>query len=265
MDNTMSSSRILEQRAAVVTGAGQGIGAAIARRLAAEGAHVYVTDIDRGKAERVAREINAAGGSSQPERMDISSAAEAAALAAVIQARDNRLDILVNNAGIEDSVGFPELTMEHYRKITSINLDGALIVSMALLPLIRQSAAGRIVHMSSIQGLRGWPGATSYQVAKGALVNLTRSMACDLAPFKITVNAIAPGFVDTPMCIRPDGSHEHNDPWYQEIYIKWGRIPLRRAALPEDIAGPTLFFCSDDSRYVTGQTLLVDGGVSATF
>lgn len=261
----MAGAGILNQRVAVVTGAGQGIGAAVARRLAAEGAHVYVTDIDLGKAGRVAAEIKSAGGSAEAQRMDISSAEEAAALAAMIQARDKRLDILVNNAGIEDSIGFADLTMEHYRKITSVNLDGALIVSMALLPLIRKSVVGRIVHMSSIQGLRGWPGATAYQVAKGALVNLTRSMACDLAPFNITVNAIAPGFVDTPMCIRPDGSHEHNDPWYQEIYIKWGRIPLRRAALPEDIAGPTLFFCSDDSRYVTGQTLLVDGGLSATF
>lgn len=259
------SSGMLAHRAAVVTGAGQGIGAAVARRLAAESAHVYVTDIDCDRATRVADEINAAGGSSQAERMNIADQAEAAALVARIQARDGRLDILVNNAGIEDSIGFPELTMEHYRKILAVNLDGALIVSMAMLPLLRQSSAGRIVHMSSIQGLRGWPGATSYQVAKGALVNLTRSMACDLAPLGINVNAIAPGFVDTPMCIRPDGSHEHNDPWYQEIYIKWGRIPLRRAALPEDIAGPTLFFCTDDSRYVTGQTLLVDGGASATF
>jgi NAD(P)-dependent dehydrogenase (short-subunit alcohol dehydrogenase family) len=91
-------------------------------------------------------------------------------------------------------------------------------------------------------------------------------MACDLADSGIIVNAIAPGFIDTPMCILPDGSgHEHDQPWFKDIYIKYRRIPLGRAGLPDDIAGPALFFCSDDAKYVTGQILLVDGGLSATF
>ena len=93
----------------------------------------------------------------------------------------------------------------------------------------------------------------------------TRALACDLAPHNIMVNALAPGFVDTPMSIQPDGSHEYDSDWFRDIYVKYGRIPLRRFGNPEDMAGPAYFLCSDDARYVTGQILLVDGGASATF
>ena len=113
--------------------------------------------------------------------------------------------------------------------------------------------------------MRGWPNQLAYATAKGAIVNFTRALAVELAPYEIMVNALAPGFVDTPMSILPDGSHEYDAAWFQDIYVKYGRIPLRRFGKPADMAGPAFFLCSDDSRYVTGQIVMVDGGASATF
>jgi NAD(P)-dependent dehydrogenase (short-subunit alcohol dehydrogenase family) len=115
-------------------------------------------------------------------------------------------------------------------------------------------------------GQRGQPDSVPYSTAKGAIANFTRAVAADLGRHGITVNAIAPGFIDTRMAHLPDGSgHEHDTDWFQDIYLKYGRILLGRAGTPEDIAGPVSFLCSDDARYITGQILLVDGGVSATF
>ena len=257
----------LSGKIALVTGAAQGIGEAIARRFAREGASVFVGDINESGARQVAESIVSGNGQALALRMDVSEVSSVAAAAQSIRERYGGLDILVNNAAIVDIVGFDSLTLEHYRRILRVNLDGALIVSMAMVPLIRsRTSQGRILNIASIMGVRSAPGATAYSTAKGGVVNLTRSMACDLAKDGIVVNAIAPGFIDTPMCVLPDGSgHEHQQAWFQDVYIRYRRIPLARAGVPDDIAGPAVFFCSDDARYVTGQILLVDGGVSATF
>lgn len=131
---------------------------------------------------------------------------------------------------------------------------------------MRRGEWGRIVNVGSIMGERGSRGSIPYSVAKAGIANLTRCLACDLAPDDIVVNAVAPCFIDTRMALLPDGSgHEHELEWFKEIYLKHGRIPLRRAGMPEDVAGATFFLCSEDSRYVTGQILMVDGGISATF
>jgi len=256
----------LKGRIAVVTGGAQGIGFGIASRLAQEGAIVIIADIKEKTARDAAQRIRAAGGEASTFAVDIGDDAEVAALADHVDKAHGRCEILVNNAAISDGTGIEQLTMARYHEVIRINQDGAVRMSLAFVPLLKQGRKGRrILNIASIMGVRGWPDAIPYSTAKGAIVNFTRALAADLAPHNIMVNALAPGFVNTPMSIQPDGSHEYDADWFRDIYVKYGRIPVRRYAEPEDMAGPAFFLCSDDSCYVTGQILLVDGGASATF
>jgi NAD(P)-dependent dehydrogenase (short-subunit alcohol dehydrogenase family) len=261
----MSGQR-LQGRVAVVTGGARGIGFGIAGRLAAEGARLVIADIDAANAAAAAERIRAEGGEATARGVDIASDASVAGLAAFVDTTHGRCEILVNNAAIVDTTGIAAMTMARYREVIDVNQDGAVRVSLAFLPLLKKAGAGRrILNIASIMGMRGSRDAIPYSTAKGAIVNFTRALACDLADDGIMVNAIAPGFVDTPMSILPDGSHEYDSDWFRDIYVKHGRIPLRRFGKPADMAGPAFFLCSDDSQYVTGQILMVDGGVSATF
>ena len=261
-----STGRRLQGRVAVVTGGAQGIGFGIASRLATEGAVLVIADINEAKAREAAQRIADGGGTATSHRADIGDDASVSALAAHIDAAHGRCEILVNNAAISDGTGIEKMTMARYHEVTRVNQDGAVRMCLAFVPLLKKAKDGkRIVNIASIMGVRGWPDAIPYSTAKGAIVNFTRALAADLAPHGIMVNALAPGFVNTPMSIQPDGSHEYDADWFRDIYVKYGRIPLRRYAEPEDMAGPAFFLCSDDSRYVTGQILMVDGGASATF
>ena len=256
----------LAGRVAVVTGGAQGIGQAIAARLAGAGATVVIADIRADLATATAAALVAEGFRAEGLAVDIGSDASVAGFVAEVAARHGRCEILVNNAAIKDATATDALTMERYAQVIEINQNGAVRMVLALLPLMRKGGQGRaIVNVASIMGLRGWPNAVAYSTAKGAVINFTRALAADLAPEGIIVNALAPGFVNTPMSIQADGRHEYDADWFRDIYVKHGRIPMRRWAEPDDIAGPALFLCSDDARYVTGQVLLVDGGASATF
>ncbi len=256
----------LAGRVAVITGGAQGIGYGIAARLAEEGASVVLADLKTDVAKLAAEKINAAGGKAAAIPVDIGKDASVAELAKKVESLHGRCEILVNNAAIGADTHIETMTMEQYARVININQDGAIRMTMAFVPLIKKSGVGRrILNIASIQGLRGWPNQLAYATAKGAIVNFTRAVAVELAPYDIMVNAIAPGFVDTPMSILPDGSHEYDSDWFRDIYVKYGRIPLRRAGTPADMAGPAFFLCSDDAQYVTGQILSVDGGASATF
>ena len=251
----------IKDKVALVTGANRGIGKAIVESFLNHGAKKVYLAVRNPESTKALEALY--GDRVVTIQADVSDSDSIKRLAD--QASD--VEIVVNNAGILDATGINDMTMERYLEVIAVNQHGAIRVTKTLLPLIRKGdQAKRIVNIASIMGVRGSRESIPYSTAKGAIVNFTRALACDLAPEGITVNAIGPGFIDTDMAFLADGSgHEHDTEWFKEIYIKHGRIPLGRAGKPEDISGPVLFFCSDDSKYVTGQILLVDGGVSATF
>ena len=258
------SSRNLNDKVAVVTGGAHGIGYAIAQRLASEGAAVIIGDIDKTAAEKAAREIK----SSQEVTgwiLDISQPEQVDTFMQQLNQTFGKMDILVNNAAILDISPYQNLSYARFNDVLRVNLDGALLMTMAAVPLMETVGGGRIVNLASIMGLVGSKDSLPYSTAKGGIINMTRCLACDLAVKNITVNAIAPGFIDTRMARLQDGSHEHDTDYFKTVYLQYEKIPLRRAGKPEDIAGPAYFLCNDDSRYITGQTLVVDGGVTATF
>ena len=254
-----------EGQVALVTGAARGIGVAIAARLLEEGASVVLADIDGEDVERATQRLPAPSAARAiPAELDIRDEAACRRLVAELDDRHSRLDVLVNNAAILDSSPIGDLTIERFREVTRVNLDGALVCTLAAIPLMERTG-GRILMTASIMGLVGSPDSVPYSSAKGGLVNMVRALACDLAPRGITVNAIAPGFIDTRMARAPDGSHEHETEYFKTVYLGYRKIPLGRAGEPEDLAGPAAFLVSPDAAYVTGQILAVDGGVTATF
>lgn len=252
-------------RVALVTGGGRGIGLAIAKRLVQEGASVAIADIDQSALES-ARE---ALGEYDDEQLafhccDISTDAGALLLSEQILSRFKRVDILVNNAAILDWTAIEALTCATLQRVLQTNVGGAVACIRALLPALSQSPYPRIVNISSINGFRGTSNSVAYNASKASIISLTQSLAVELAPRGIAVNAVAPGFVDTRMSKLPDGTSEYETDWFNEVYIKHRRLPLNRPATPDDIAGPVAFLCSQDARYITGQVLVVDGGVTAS-
>lgn len=255
----------LRDRVAVVTGAARGIGLAAARRLAGEGARVLLSDIDADELARAERALTSAGLTVACTVTDVADQAGIGRMIDKAVAAWGRLDILVSNAAIVDDAAIADITPERWHKVMAVNLDSVLYGAQAALPHLRKSPSPSIVNIASIQGIRGQPNAMAYASAKGAVVNLTRCMAVDFGPEGIRVNAIAPGYIDTRMAQMHGGQHEHRTDWFQDVFIKYGRLPLRRPGTVEDVAGPILFLASDDSRYVTGQVLVVDGGITSTY
>ncbi len=256
----------LSGRVALVTGAARGIGLAAAKRLAEEGAKILLSDIDRDVLETATAGLAAQGLSVAQTACDVADPKSVTAMVETAVKRWGRIDILINNAAISDDTPIEELSNARWRHVLAINLNSALHAAKVALPYLKQSVSGSIVNVASVQGIRGQPHSMAYATAKGGLVNLTRCMAVDFGPFGIRANAVAPGYIDTRMAEqKQDTPHEHRTDWFQDIYFKYGRMPLRRAGKPEDVAGPILFLASDDSLYVTGTVLVVDGGFTATY
>jgi NAD(P)-dependent dehydrogenase (short-subunit alcohol dehydrogenase family) len=245
---------LLAGEVAVVTGAAQGNGRAIALGLAKAGAAVAVADINGTGAQAVAAEIAAAGGKAFGAALDVSDAKACAAFAASVE---NTLgmacSVLVNNAGIIRRVAIDDPDYDrHWLETLTVNVTGMKNVTRALLPQLRKTK-GRIVNLGSINSFATGPRATTYTASKGAVLQFTRALAAELAPEGIRVNGIAPGVIDTPMT-----EATRNDP--AAIGRFMAHTPMGRTGKPEELVGPVLFLASEMSSYVTGAMLPVDGG-----
>ncbi|MBM3545802.1 MAG: SDR family oxidoreductase [Alphaproteobacteria bacterium] len=241
-----------EDRTAVVTGGGSGIGKAIAKELTAEGARVAIVDIDAGRAEAVAREL---GGSSVAIQADVSRPEDAACLAADAARQLGKIDILIHSAGVGAERSFLDTTPEEWRRIIDIDLSGTFYTCQAVAKVMAERRYGRIVTLASTAGIRGGTGRTAYGAAKGGVITLTKVMAVELAPYGITANTLAPGAIETELVKRM------HSPETRVVYRRG--IPLDRYGVPEEVAAAALFLASDEARYVTGSVLAVDGGFLA--
>jgi 2-hydroxycyclohexanecarboxyl-CoA dehydrogenase len=243
----------LRDKVVVVTGAGRGMGRAIAERLAAEGARVAVTDVDRDSALTTAGALDGAAGF----RLDITDAGEVSARIEEIVATLGPIDALVNNAGWDRLAPFLETDEDLWDRIIDINLRGPIRITKAVLPQMVERQSGRIVNISSDAGRVGSTGEAVYSACKAGIIGFGKTVAREMARHGITVNAICPGPTATPLLESMVG--EGNDKLIDSL--RRG-IPMRRLGLPEDIAGAVAFVVSDDAGFITGQTLSVSGGLT---
>jgi NAD(P)-dependent dehydrogenase (short-subunit alcohol dehydrogenase family) len=252
----------LAGRGALVTGGGRGIGAATARRLGSAGARVVVVARGQEKIESVAAEIVAAGGSARAMACDVTDADAVERLRIAAEHELGAVDILVNNAGIATSSPLKRQSLEEWRKVFAVNVEGAFLVTRAFLPSMVERGWGRVINIASIAGRTGAPYIAAYSSSKHALVGMTRALAAEVAASGVTVNALCPGYVDTPM----------TDASVERIVAKTGRSaedarrrivesnPQGRLIAPEEVAFMAHALCDELAGGVNGQTLGIDGG-----
>jgi 3-oxoacyl-[acyl-carrier protein] reductase len=242
----------LENQIAVVTGAGRGIGRAIALKFAAEGAHIAVVSRTAENAEKVTSEIRALGRNAWPFAVDVADSAAVATTAEKILEQARKVDILVNNAGITRDGLLMRLSEEDWDAVLDTNLKGAFSFTKAFSRAFLKQRAGRVINISSVIGLIGNAGQCNYAASKAALIGFTKAVAKEFASRGVTVNALAPGFIETDMTAELTAELKAD-------LLK--RIPLNSLGQAEDIAAAALFLASPAARYITGQVLTVDGGM----
>lgn len=241
----------LKDKIAIVTGSGQGIGREIALAFAREGAKVVVSDIT-DEIFRVVKEIEAIGSEALAAKCDVSKPTDVKNLAKLTIERFGRIDILVNNAGIYPSKAFLEMTESDWDKVLNVNLKGAFNCTRSIVPQMVKQRYGKIVNISSIAGTAvGFAQRTHYSASKAGIAGFTRALALELAPYGINVNAIAPGYIETP------GTQGMAKETYDQIKKA---IPIGRWGEPIDVAALAAFLASDDSSFITGQIQIADGG-----
>jgi len=243
----MENNETYSGKTVIVTGAANGIGRAVAKAFAAEHAWVILADIDEPAGSGLERSLNASGGTAWFLRTDVSEPDSIRRMIAETVTRTGQIDILINNAGISVHASFDELTMDEWDRVLNTNLRGAFLCSQEA---IRHMAnGGAIVNMASTRALMSEPDWEAYAASKGGLLSLTHAMALSLAPKRITVNAISPGWIHTrdPENLRSIDHNQH---------------PAGRVGKPEDIARACLFLCHPENRFITGEQLIIDGGMT---
>jgi 3-oxoacyl-[acyl-carrier protein] reductase len=245
----------LAGKVALVTGSARGIGLAVARAFSSEGAAVVIADVNESSAKDAAAGLAVDGGRAMAVAVDVADPASVEAMLAAILGAYGRLDILVNNAGVGGNTPFLETSLADWNRIIAINLTGAFLVAQACAREMVKAGGGKIVNIASLSGQRGGNGRAAYGSAKAGLELLTKVMAVELAEHNINVNNIAPGAIETEM------AKFAHDRATRAAYNYL--IPMTRYGTPEEIADAAVFLCSDESRYVHGHTLNVDGGFRA--
>ena len=242
----------LQGRSVIVTGASRGIGRGIAQRFGAEGCRLLVVSRQRSEAETVAAEITAAGGEARAFAADVTRQADMEAMAAVARESFGGIDILCANAGIFPAAKLGVMTAADFDAVVSTNLKGTFLAVLACLPAMKARMAGRIILTSSITGpITGYPGWSHYGASKAGQLGFMRTAAIELAPYGITVNAVLPGNIATEGLAALGADYMHG---------MAASVPMRRLGSVTDVANGALFFASDEAGYITGQSLVIDGG-----
>jgi NAD(P)-dependent dehydrogenase (short-subunit alcohol dehydrogenase family) len=255
---------LLDGQVAIITGAGQGLGKTVALEFAREGSAVALLELNAENVENVRAEIAAAGGEARAYALDITDYDAYGKAVQDVIAWKGKIDTLVNNAAIALYGTILTDTLENWRKTMSVNLEAVYMGSKLVAPHMVEKQYGRIISIASIQGFASSGDVGAYNAAKGGIIAYTKSMAVELGQYNILVNAVAPGFMHTPMAFI-NGVAEKDMPDFLEWYVKKGKIPLRRSGYPEDVSGTVVFLASSYCRYMTGQLLVVDGGIMSTF
>jgi len=242
----------LKDQVAIITGAGGGIGAAVALALAEAGAHVVVNDVVAEAAEAVAKQVEERGVRALVDTADITDAEQVQRMVDAVMEEFGRIDILVNNAGITRDSLLVRMDEEKWDVVLAVNLKGAFLCSKTVARPMMKQRSGRIVNMASVAGVAGNVGQANYSASKGGLIAMTKTIAQELAGRNITCNAVAPGFIDTAMTQQL--AEEARNAWLEHI-------PLDRAGTAQDVAQAVLFFASPAAAYITGQVINVDGGL----
>jgi len=239
---------LLEGRHALVTGAANGIGKAVAERFRAEGARVSGVDVEEGA----------------DHCFDLGDTERIEELVERVEAAGGPLDVLCSVAGIFDPAWATELTLDSYRRVLAVNLDAPIFLATTCGRGMAERGYGRILSVTSIHARFGEEQSLAYDVSKAGLEGGTRTLAIELGPRGVLVNALAPGFVSTRMSIV-QGQNELESEWFRTVYVEHRKLPLRRPAQPHEVAAHAAWLCSQENSYVTGQSLPVDGGLSVTF